>query len=144
MYQLHWGSRWSDSLSCQVSGPCRRLQCYAQQASRNDPFRTRLAVNITSIPYRIDNYFQDSWWRKALWSGSSFAAGYYAANTVSLSFGALAINDVVAAATTVGFCEVVSIAFWSADQPGLGRLFANCFKLGVQAALIADAFKLGG
>lgn len=32
--------------------------------------------------------------------------GYYSANVVSLSFGALAINDVVAAVVTAGFCEV--------------------------------------
>ena len=135
---------WSQSLFGHFWGACRRLQCYARQSDRSDPFGTRLAINITSIPYRIDTYFQDCWWRKALWSGSAFGTGYYAANTVSLSFGALAINDVVAAATTVGFCEIVSIAFWSADEPGLWRLFANCFKLGVQAALIADAFKLAG
>lgn len=120
----------------------RSVPCQAQQ--RDDPFRTRLAVNLTSVPYRIDNYFQYSFWRKALWSGSAFSAGYYAANTVSLSFGALAINDVVAAAVTVGFCEVVSILYWSAETPGLGLLFLNCFKLGVIAALIADAFKLAG
>ncbi len=35
-------------------------------------------------------------------------AGFYCANTVSLSFGTLAVNDVVAAALTVGFCEVGS------------------------------------
>ena len=33
-------------------------------------------------------------------------AGFYCANTVSLSFGTLAVNDVVAAAVTVAFCEV--------------------------------------
>lgn len=79
-----------------------------------------------------------------MWSVTAFSAGYYAANTVSLSFGALAINDVIAAATTVGFCEVVSQAYWSADSPGLALVFLNLFKLGVIAALIADALKLAG
>lgn len=37
-----------------------------------------------------------------------FRAGFYCANTVSLSFGTLAVNDVVAAAVTVGFVEVHS------------------------------------
>lgn len=77
-----------------------------------------------------------------MWSATAFSAGYYAANTVSLSFGALAINDVIAAATTVAFCEVVSKAYWSASSPGLALAFLNFFKLGVIAALIADAFKL--
>lgn len=89
-------------------------------------------------------YFSYNPWRKVLWSATAFSAGYYAANTVSLSFGALAINDVIAAATTVGFCEVVSRAYWSASSPGLALSFLNFFKLGVIAALIADAFKLAG
>lgn len=38
-----------------------------------------------------------------------FRAGFYCANTVSLSFGTLAVNDVVAAAVTVGFVEVHSL-----------------------------------
>lgn len=35
------------------------------------------------------------------------SAGFYFANTVSLSFGTLAVNDVVAAGVTVAFCEVL-------------------------------------
>jgi len=65
-------------------------------------------------------------------------------NAVSLSFGALAINDVVAAALTVAFCEVVSKQYYSAAKITLKLLFANCFKIGIISALIADAFKLGG
>lgn len=63
---------------------------------------------------------------------------------MSLSFGALAINDVVAAALTVGFCEVVSVLFWSAPKKTLKLIFLNAFKLGIITALLADAFKLGG
>lgn len=63
---------------------------------------------------------------------------------VSLSFGALAINDVVAAALTVAFSEVVSAAYYSAPKVTLKLLMANCFKIGITAALVADAFKLGG
>ena len=66
------------------------------------------------------------------------------AKTVSLSFAALAIKDVIAAAVTVGFCEYVSKAYWSTENPSLALTFANFFKLGVTAALIADAFKLAG
>ena len=41
-------------------------------------------------------------------------AGFYCADTVSLSFGALSVNDVVAAAVTVAFCEVVSYVYYQA------------------------------
>lgn len=47
-----------------------------------------------------------NFYRQAIWCIISFGIGYYCANTVSLSFGALAINDVLAAAVTVVFCEV--------------------------------------
>ena len=66
------------------------------------------------------------------------------ARAVSLSFGALAINDVVAAALTVGFCELCSVLYYGAESPGPKLLFLNCFKLGIITALIADALKLGG
>ncbi|DBA83696.1 TPA: hypothetical protein ACH3X1_006238 [Trebouxia sp. C0004] len=122
----------------------RRMLCKGQIGRPDSPLRTRLAVNFTSVPYRLDMYFQNSLWRKTIWSVTAFSSGYYAANTVSLSFGALAINDVIAAATTVGFCEVVSRAYWSSPSPGLALAFLNYFKLGVIAALIADAFKLAG
>ena len=99
---------------------------------------------MTSFPYRLELYFEQNAARKVMWGVTAFAAGYYSANTVSLSFGALAINDVIAAAVTVGFCEVISKAYWSAENPSLALTFANFFKLGVIAALIADAFKLAG
>lgn len=66
------------------------------------------------------------------------------AHAVSLSFGALAINDVVAAALTVAFCEVVSSLYYAAPKQTLKLLFLQCFKIGIICALIADAFKLGG
>lgn len=118
--------------------------CDARQDSneRTTPLGTRLTVKLTSVPYRLDTYFAYNPWRKVMWSATAFSAGYYAANTVSLSFGALAINDVVAAATTVAFCEIVSKIYWSASSPGLALVFLNFFKLGVIAALVADAFKL--
>lgn len=47
--------------------------------------------------------------RQGLWSFVAMCGGYYSANVVSLSFGALAINDVLAAVLTVAFCEVQSL-----------------------------------
>jgi len=82
--------------------------------------------------------------RRTLWAFIAFCVGFYSANTVSLSFGALAINDIVAAILTVAFCELCSKAYYSAPRITLKLVFVNCFKMGVTAALIADAFKLAG
>ncbi|KAL0041715.1 hypothetical protein WJX79_001923 [Trebouxia sp. C0005] len=71
-------------------GPKRRnirhVLCEARIGGPDSPLRTRLAVNLTSVPYRLDMYFQNSLWRKTIWSVTAFSSGYYAANTVSLSF----------------------------------------------------------
>lgn len=79
-----------------------------------------------------------------LWAGLSAGAGFYAGNTVTLSFGALAINDVLAAVITMALYEAVSAAFYGSANPPLRLWFANFFKVGVVAALMADAVKLGG
>jgi hypothetical protein len=80
-----------------------------------------------------------------MWSAISLGAGYYSGNMVSLAFGALAINDVVAAVMTVAVCEIISRAFYNQwPSPSLWLIFANCFKCGVEFAFIADAFKLAG
>ena len=72
-------------------------------------------------------------------------AGFYSGNMVTLSVGALAINDVVAAVVTVGFCEVTSKFFYEQfPDASLNLIFANFFKIGVTCALVADAFKLSG
>jgi hypothetical protein len=97
-----------------------------------------------TLPRRVDIYFEGQPMRRILWTAISFAVGFYAANTVSLSFGALSINDVVAAALTVAFYEGVTAIYYRAARKTLRLLFLNSFKLGVVVALIADAFKLAG
>lgn len=54
--------------------------------------------------------------RQALWIFISFGAGYYSANVVSLSFGAIAVNDVIAAVFTVAFVEIVSKIVYEAEK----------------------------
>ena len=95
------------------------------------------------MPRRIELYFERYPARRVRWSGMSAAGGFYAGNTVTLSFGALSINDVLAAVITMVFYEVVSSAFYGADKPSLRLWFANFFKLGVVCALLAEAVKLG-
>jgi hypothetical protein len=58
-------------------------------------------------------------------------AGFYVANTLTLTFGVLGINDVVAGAFSVAFAEVVTRAYYrKSPVPGLGWDFLNWFKLG--------------
>ena len=105
---------------------------------------TRLASSLLTIPRRIELYFEGQPVRLAVWVFNGFGFGYYAAVSVSLSFGALAINDVVAAAVSVVFCEVVSRWFWSAERRTVKHLLANAFKIGAMTGLMTDAYKLSG
>ena len=99
---------------------------------------------MLEVPTRVERYFAASLARKLLWSGISYGSGFYAANVVSLSFGALSINDVLAAALVVVFYEVVTHAFYEAEEKTLRLYFLNSFKVGVVTGLLADAIKLGG
>lgn len=66
-----------------------------------------------------------------------------AGNIATLSFGALAVNDVLAAVITLMFCEVVTHLYYSTEKPSLFIWFLNNFKMGLIAAMLADAAKLG-
>ena len=64
---------------------------------------------------------------------------------MSLTFGALAVNDIVAAALSVAVCEWATRAFYDSwPSPSFSLWLLHTFKLGFQYALICDAFKLGG
>ena len=79
-----------------------------------------------------------------MWCLISAGSGFYAGNIATLSFGALAINDVFAAVVTLLFYEVVTNLFYSSPKPSLKLWFANAFKIGMTASMLADAVKLGG
>ena len=71
------------------------------------------------------------WGRR--WCGISGFGGFYVANTVSLSFGALAVNDIVAAALSVTFVELATRAFYTAwPNPCVTRVRA-CSRGGFDA-----------
>ncbi|PRW18358.1 putative family Ycf20 [Chlorella sorokiniana] len=78
-----------------------------------------------------------------MWAGISLCTGFYAGNILTLSFGALAVNDIFAGVITVMFYEVVTYLYYTNPKPGLRVWFANCFKIGLTASLLADAAKLG-
>lgn len=118
------------------------------RSRRRRPLASRLARLAATLPQRVDLYFEGRPLRRVLWLGSTLCAGYYLANTLSLSFGALAVNDVVAAALSVAACEWVTRAFYGAAEhawpPPFWLWLANAFKLGFTYALLCDSFKLGG
>lgn len=64
-------------------------------------------------------------------------------NIATLSFGALAVNDVFAAVVTLLFCEVVTHLHYTDTTGSLTLWYLNCFKMGLIASLLADAIKLG-
>eukprot|EP00850_Spirogloea_muscicola_P006432 SM000030S11441 [mRNA] locus=s30:693090:694069:+ [translate_table: standard] len=79
-----------------------------------------------------------------IWApGISLLGGFYVAQTISLSFGALGVNDVIAAAICVLFTEFVTKYVHSLPtSPTLGIALLNAFKLGFTYGLFIDAFKL--
>eukprot|EP00850_Spirogloea_muscicola_P016327 SM000131S26757 [mRNA] locus=s131:301805:302783:- [translate_table: standard] len=104
--------------------------------------RTRLVDVIRSIPARTERYFRSPW-RRAIYGGISLLGGFYVAQTISLSFGALGVNDVIAAAICVLFTEFVTKYVHSLPaSPKLGVALLNAFKLGFTYGLFIDAFKL--
>jgi hypothetical protein len=111
-----------------------------------------LIAFLLSIPSRLDRYYSPPnailyAFRRTVWCIISGGAGFYAGNIVTLSFGALAINDVFAGAVTLMFYEVVTNLFYSEgslSRKSLKMWFVNYFKMGVVLSCLADAIKLGG
>ena len=104
---------------------------------------TRIASVLTSLPQRLDLYFQRRSYRMLLWKTIFIFVGFYLASVITLSFGALGINDVVAGALCVFVYETITRWYYKTSRPGKKLEFVNCFKLGLAYSLIADAFKLG-
>jgi hypothetical protein len=111
-----------------------------------------LIALLLSIPSQLDQYYSPSnliayAFRRTVWCIISAGAGFYAGNIVTLSFGALAINDVFAAVVTLLFYELVTRLFYSGgslSKKSLNMWFVNYFKMGVVLSCLADAIKLGG
>ena len=78
--------------------------------------QTRLATRITTIPRRVDLYFADRPFRRALWAAIAFYSGFYCANTGQLS--ALTSNMSCAKAR-----ESLSLALWNSTQDSLCGAF---------------------
>ncbi|OUS47657.1 hypothetical protein BE221DRAFT_71003 [Ostreococcus tauri] len=120
-------------------GPARARRAIVTRAERE----TRLVSVLTSLPRRLELYFARRSYRVTLWRAISVFFGFYLANVMTLSFGALGINDVVAGALSVAFYEIVTRIYYSTLQQNKWLEFVNWFKVGYCYSLIADAFKLG-
>ncbi|KAG6478639.1 hypothetical protein ZIOFF_062082 [Zingiber officinale] len=101
----------------------------------------RLVDIIRLIPDISRNYFK-SRPRRALFGGISLLGGFYVAQTISLSFGALGVNDVIAAVVCVLLTEFVTRFYYSRPRVTFPVALLNNFKMGFTYGLFIDAFKL--
>ncbi|KAK0596162.1 hypothetical protein LWI29_013309 [Acer saccharum] len=72
----------------------------------------RLVDIIRIVPELSRNYFRSPS-RRTLFGGISLLGGFYVAQTISLSFGALGVNDVIAAVLCVLLTEYVTRFYYS-------------------------------
>ena len=131
-------SRWTDDGACDAA--VHRI-C-ASQRQPPLPRRRRVARYLLGTPRRLQLYFRNRPVRRWSWRFISLGVGYLVGNTVSLTFGTLAVNDVLAAILTVGFYVGVSNIYWNAKRKTYPLQLLNFFKNGVTLALLSDAFKL--
>ncbi|CDP05254.1 unnamed protein product [Coffea canephora] len=101
----------------------------------------RLVDIIRVLPEVSRNYFRSPS-RRALFGGISLLGGFYVAQTISLSFGALGVNDVIAAVVCVLLTEYVTKFYYSRPKVTFPIALLNNFKMGFTYGLFIDAFKL--
>ncbi|CAN6544281.1 unnamed protein product [Malus baccata var. baccata] len=101
----------------------------------------RLVDIIRTVPELSRNYFRSPS-RRALFGGISLLGGFYVAQTISLSFGALGVNDVIAAVVCVLLTEYVTKFYYSRPKVTFPIALLNNFKMGFTYGLFIDAFKL--
>jgi len=114
---------------------------FAIRAVQESEGPRRLVDIIRIIPDISRNYFR-SRSRRALFGGISLLGGFYVAQTISLSFGALGVNDVIAAVVCVLLTEYVTRFYYSRPKVTFPIALLNNFKMGFTYGLFIDAFKL--
>ncbi|KAL8259629.1 hypothetical protein R6Q59_027582 [Mikania micrantha] len=107
----------------------------------NEGGRRRLIDIIRLVPDISRNYFKSPS-RRTLFGGISLLGGFYVAQTISLSFGALGVNDVIAAVVCVLLTEYVTQFYYSRPKVTFPIALLNNFKMGFTYGLFIDAFKL--
>jgi hypothetical protein len=111
------------------------------RAVQGNDGRRRLVDIIRIIPELSRDYFK-SRSRRALFGGISLLSGFYVAQTISLSFGVLAVNDVIAAVVCVLLTEYVTKFYYTRPKVTFPIALLNNFKMGFTYGLFIDAFKL--
>ncbi|KAJ7964093.1 Ycf20-like protein [Quillaja saponaria] len=111
------------------------------QAVQENGGPRRLVDIIRTVPEVSRNYFRSPS-RRALFGGISLLGGFYVAQTISLSFGALGVNDVIAAVLCVLLTEYVTRFYYSRPKVTFPLALLNNFKMGFTYGLFIDAFKL--
>ncbi|XAR66198.1 hypothetical protein NMG60_11012322 [Bertholletia excelsa] len=125
---LNFGLTPRTYVSCRKGGASvlrsstRRLSVRAVQ--ENDRPR-RLVDIVRLVPEISKNYFRSPS-RRALFGGIALLGGFYVAQTISLSFGVISVNDVIAAVVCVLLTEYVTKFYYS--QP---KVIKALFERGV-------------
>ncbi|XP_050253419.1 uncharacterized protein LOC126699562 [Quercus robur] len=115
------------------------------QAVQENGGPRRLVDIIRVVPELSRNYFRSPS-RRALFGGISLLGGFYVAQTISLSFGALGVNDVIAAVVCVLLTEYATKFYYSRpkfcceaksmlEHRKSGALFASMLSFGGQYRL---------
>ncbi|PKA57558.1 Uncharacterized protein ycf20 [Apostasia shenzhenica] len=127
----------------EISFPGQRSmrKSFRIHAMQDNEGRQRLVDIIRIIPEISRGYFR-SRPRRALFGGISLLGGFYVAQTISLSFGALGVNDVIAAVVCVLLTEYVTRFYYSRPKVTFPIALLNNFKIGFTYGLFIDAFKL--
>ena len=102
----------------------------------------RRLIDIIRINPELSRKYFKSGSRRALFGGISILGGFYAAQTISLSFGALGVNDVMAAVVCVLLTEYVTKFYYNRPKVTFPVALLNNFKMGFTYVLFIDAFKL--
>ncbi|KAL0403709.1 UNVERIFIED_CONTAM: Ycf20-like protein [Sesamum radiatum] len=111
-------------------------------AAQDNSGRPRRLIDIIRIiPETSKDYFKKPS-RRVLFGGISLLGGFYIAQTVSLSFGALGVNDVISAVLCVLMTEYATRFYYSRQKVSFPAALLNIFKLGFTYGLFLDAFKL--
>uniref|UniRef100_A0A1J3GD59 Ycf20-like protein n=1 Tax=Noccaea caerulescens TaxID=107243 RepID=A0A1J3GD59_NOCCA len=123
------------------SKPNRRRFTRSIRAVQETGGPRRLIDIIRTVPEISRDYFKKPS-RRTLFGGISLLGGFYVAQTISLSFGALGVNDVIAAVLCVLLTEYVTRFYYSRTTVTFPIALLNNFKMGFTYGLFIDAFKL--
>ncbi|MQM04921.1 hypothetical protein Taro_037724 [Colocasia esculenta] len=125
-----------------LSRRLRLLRVRAVQDNNGNGGSPRRLVDIVRLVPEISRNYFKSPARRALFGGIALLGGFYVAQTISLSFGALGVNDVIAAVVCVLLTEYVTRFYYSRPKVTFPLALLNNFKMGFTYGLFIDAFKL--